>query len=375
VIVTVSPAAGTELDAVTRYLAAGTGTVIAAVPVFPSLDAVIVALPAATAVTTPADDTVATAAFDVLHVTVRPVSTAPAASLVTAVNACVPPTDTVAALGVTSTVATGTGTVIAAVPVFPSLDAVIVALPAVTAVTTPADDTVATAAFDVLHVTVRPVSTAPAASLVTAVNACVPPTDTVAALGVTSTAATGDATCTPTVAERPPLDPVIVAVPALIALTRPVASTLATVGLLELHMNEGQPATVTPAASNGSPTSWKNRPGASGPAGPVDNSKALTEGVDVTAVLIRTADTERPTVNRATCWASMMLIDPSPVASPRHAKADGRVTDNPTVDRAICWASMMLTTSSSVTSPQRPGMAIHTSRPRVCMAESRLVLA
>lgn len=41
-------------------MGAGDVTVMLAVPVFPSLAAVIVALPAATAVTSPADETVAT---------------------------------------------------------------------------------------------------------------------------------------------------------------------------------------------------------------------------------------------------------------------------------------------------------------------------
>ena len=49
-------------------------TVTVAVPDLPSLVAVIVVVPAATPVTTPLDDTVATAELDVAHVMMRPVN-------------------------------------------------------------------------------------------------------------------------------------------------------------------------------------------------------------------------------------------------------------------------------------------------------------
>jgi hypothetical protein len=58
--------------------------VIAAVPVFVSLVAVIVALPAATAVTNPLELTEATPAFELDHVITRPVSTLLLASRVVA---------------------------------------------------------------------------------------------------------------------------------------------------------------------------------------------------------------------------------------------------------------------------------------------------
>ena len=102
-----------------------------------------------------------------------------------------PPTTTLAEAGVTLTLATGTGvTVIVAVPVIPSTVAVIVALPAATAVTTPAALTVATAGVPLLHVTARPVSAFPAASRAPATRDCVPPTTTLAEAGVTLTLAT-----------------------------------------------------------------------------------------------------------------------------------------------------------------------------------------
>lgn len=66
---------------------------------------------------------------------------------------------TVAGDGVTVTDPTGTAsTVIVAVPLFPSLVAVITALPRATPVTTPLAETVATAGALELQVTVRPVS-------------------------------------------------------------------------------------------------------------------------------------------------------------------------------------------------------------------------
>ena len=51
--------------------------------------AVIVAVPSATEVTNPADDTVATAVSDVVHVTVAPDITDPAASFTVAVSVAV----------------------------------------------------------------------------------------------------------------------------------------------------------------------------------------------------------------------------------------------------------------------------------------------
>jgi hypothetical protein len=143
-----------------------------------SLVAVIVAVPTPTAVTVVVPSvelaglTVKTAVLLDTQLTVRPVTTLSAPFLVSAVSDCVPPI-TIGVVGEESvTVATGASvTVMEEVPVFPSLVAVIVTgPPAATAVTRPLPSTVATAALLVLHVTVRPVSTLPAASLVTAVS-------------------------------------------------------------------------------------------------------------------------------------------------------------------------------------------------------------
>src|SRR5439155_1307590 len=124
-------------------------TVIAAVPLCPSLVAVIVAAPAATPVSYP-----------------LPV-----------------PFDTDA----TGTVVT----VIAAVPLFPSLVAVSVAAPTATPVACPAPFTVATAGLLLDQVTVRPPSGLPNASRVIAAYCAVCPTPIVAVAGVTLTDATG----------------------------------------------------------------------------------------------------------------------------------------------------------------------------------------
>src|SRR5947209_2194288 len=151
---------------VTATDATGTGvTVTAAVPLFPSLVAVIVAAPAAAPVTSPVAFTVATAWLLLVHVTVRPLSGLPLASCGVAVSCAVWPTWTLAVAGFTATEATGGGfTVIAAVPLLPSLEAVIVAEPAATAVTRPLALTVATAVLPLVHVTARPLNGLPLAS-------------------------------------------------------------------------------------------------------------------------------------------------------------------------------------------------------------------
>src|SRR5438876_733281 len=106
----------------------GAVTVIAAVPLFPSLVAVIVAAPAATPVTNPLVLTVATVVLLLTHVTVRPVRGVPFESFGVAVSGNVAPTKMPATAGVIVTVATGTFvTVMAEVPFFLSLVAVVVA--------------------------------------------------------------------------------------------------------------------------------------------------------------------------------------------------------------------------------------------------------
>src|SRR3989442_6976223 len=113
-------------------------TVMAAVPLCPSLVAVIVAELAATPVTDPLALTVATAALLVAQVTARPLRAVPFESFGVAVNWVVAPTVSPAAVGLTVTEATGTlVTVMADVPPCPPLLAVAVAGPGATPGPTP----------------------------------------------------------------------------------------------------------------------------------------------------------------------------------------------------------------------------------------------
>src|SRR5436190_1339144 len=106
----------------------GAVTVIAAVPLFPSLVAVIVAVPTTSPVTSPVALAEARLGALLAQVTTRPLSGLPRESFGVAVSATVAPTKMPVTAGVTVTVATGRFvTVMADVPFFPSLVAVIVA--------------------------------------------------------------------------------------------------------------------------------------------------------------------------------------------------------------------------------------------------------
>src|SRR5437763_6129843 len=167
-------------------------TVIVDVPLCPSLVAVIVAEPAATPVTSPLPLTVAAAVLLLCQVTGRPASVLPFASLGVAVSCTLPPAGTVADAGATVTEATGMcTTVMADVPLFPSLVAVIVADPAATPVTRPLPLTVAAAVLLLDQMIDRPTSVLPFASFGVAVSCSAWPSFTVADPGVTMTLATG----------------------------------------------------------------------------------------------------------------------------------------------------------------------------------------
>src|SRR6266566_1614487 len=217
-----------------------TVTVTVAVPVLPSLVAVIVAEAAATPVTRPLAETVATPGALLAQVTTRPVSTLPAESFVVAVSCTAAPPTTLAEAGLTVTEATdtvATVTVITAVPFCPSLLAVIVAVPATAPVTSPLPLTAATVALLVAHVTVRPVSGLPFASFGVATSCTICPTVTVAEAGLTAIDATGT---TVTVIAAVPLCPshaaVTVAAPGATPLTSPLLFTAATPGLVDAHV-------------------------------------------------------------------------------------------------------------------------------------------
>jgi len=214
-------------------------------PLFPSAVAVIVAVPPATPVTTPDDDTVAVDALLVPHVIGRFVTTVPFSSFTVAVNVVVCVATTLAVAGATVTVPTGTGvTVTPIVPLLPSLVAVTVDEPIVTPVATPAEDTV-TLPLLLAHVTTRPVRTLPAASFKIGLSVVVRPTTTEAVGDPNVTVATGGSV---TVSTDDPLFPslvaVIVAVPAPTAVTVPVCETVATLAALVDHVTTRSVTTV-----------------------------------------------------------------------------------------------------------------------------------
>ena len=230
----------------------GTTTVTSAVPLFPSLVAVIVAAPAATPITSPLVVTVATDPLLVAHDTTRPDRALPPASFGVAVSWIVCPVSSAADPGLTVTDATGTVvTVIAAVPACPSLVAVMVAEPAVTPLTRPVLVTVATLVLLDVHVTARPDSALPLASLGVAVSCTVWPCGTLADAGLTLTDVTGTAVTTiVAVPACPSLVAVIVAVPPPTPVTRPLPLTVAAELLLETH-ETARPVSGLPAASRG----------------------------------------------------------------------------------------------------------------------------
>ena len=117
--------------------------------------AVIVTVPPATDVTNPTEETIATVESDVVHVTVASVTSVPVASLTVAVSCVVSPSASNASTESDNTrLAADCATVTFAVPLAEPEEAVIVAEPLATEVTRPEEDTVATAASDVAHVTV-----------------------------------------------------------------------------------------------------------------------------------------------------------------------------------------------------------------------------
>jgi hypothetical protein len=100
--------------------------------------AVILATPGDNPATTPRALTIATVSFDDDHVTGRPATGVPDASMGSAESVIEPATAIVALPGVTRTSVTGRAvTVINALADFPPLDAAIRTFPAATPVTTP----------------------------------------------------------------------------------------------------------------------------------------------------------------------------------------------------------------------------------------------
>jgi hypothetical protein len=248
--------AAVELYCVKSIVKAGVGpvavTVMAAEAIGPSQLAVIVADPSATVVTTPPVLTNATGALLVDHVIVRPVNGLPLASRGVAVSCTVCPTATLAVAGLTVTDATGTLVdVMAAVLVALSHAAVMMAVPAASAVTNPVPFTVATPALLLVHVTARPVNTFPFASLGVAVTCTVCPTMILAVAGLTVTEATGTPlTVTAAVPVLPSLVAAIVAPPVATPVTTPLAFTVAT-EVLALAQLTDRPIKGAPVESAG----------------------------------------------------------------------------------------------------------------------------
>jgi hypothetical protein len=218
-------------------------------PLFPSLVAVIVAVPAPTPVIRPAEDTDAIALLLDPHVTTRPVTTVPFRSFRVIDGVAVCATKSGRLGGESVTLPTGTAvTVTVDDPLFPSAVAVIVAVPGATPVTTPEDDTVAVAALLVVHATGRSVTTVPFASFTVAVNDVVWPCTTLGVGGATVTVPTGTGvTFTTIVPLFPSLVAVTVAEPIVTPVATPADDTL-TLPLLLAHVTT-RPVRTLPAAS------------------------------------------------------------------------------------------------------------------------------
>lgn len=197
----------------------------------------IVAVPLVTAVTRPPSETVATPSADVAHVTAAPTTTLPAASFTVATNVAVSPNDgNVNTVSDNSTLVAVWSTVTVIVSLSSPEVAVTVAEPSATDVTSPADDTVATASSDVAHVRVGPEIVDPAAFLTVAVSWAVSSRAKKLSTVSDSSRLTGTATVTEAVPFADPEVAEMVAAPSATEVTRPEEDTVATDVLDELHV-------------------------------------------------------------------------------------------------------------------------------------------
>jgi hypothetical protein len=214
----------------TLTLATACATVTTAAPEREPVVAVIVLVPFATAVTSPALLTVAVAAADVAHVKAVPLTVLPPASRAVAVNCTVEPSEvSVDGVGVTVTDEATCATVAVAVPANDPIIAVITAVPFATAVTRPLAETVATAADEDDHCAVVPGTIWLFASRATAESCCVAPRAAiVTGAGLTATVVGTCSTVTWTVPEIVPAAALIVVDPFATAVTVPFTSTVAT---------------------------------------------------------------------------------------------------------------------------------------------------
>lgn len=244
-ICAVSPMSSDVRGVVSATVATGAGggatIVTVAAPVCPSLVPMIDAVPAAIAVTRPVGETVATSGLALDQATLRPVRTFPETSRSVTVAWVVWPRVRVADPNDTATDATGAGggalIVTEAVAVTASAPAVMVAAPALTPVSSPVDEMLATAGFDDDHTTARFGMVAPLASRTVAERREVSPAVNVRLVGVIVTAAAGTVvTDTVAVALRPSAVARTPAVPTLTPETSPVALTVATASLSLDHV-------------------------------------------------------------------------------------------------------------------------------------------
>jgi len=236
---------------------AGAATLTDPVPLFPSTVAVIVAVPAATAVTTPPDETVATPVLLDVQVAVRPVRVPPVESLAVDVNVPVWPTVSDRLDGLTDTVATGTRvTTTDTAALLPSAVAVMDADPAASALMVavlPDDDGVTFATDELLVVQVNdvPEITFPLASLSTAVSCEVCPVMSETNAGLTTGT---EAPTTGMLTAAEPCMPSTVAItlvePNATPFTSPVEDTVATALFALLHVTV-RPLSGLPDESSG----------------------------------------------------------------------------------------------------------------------------
>ena len=134
-----------------------------------------VAVPTCDAVARPLDVTLTTLVLELDHVTDCPVTVLPLPSVRFAESCVWAPAAMLFEPGLTLTLLTApAATVSDDEPLAPPAAAVIVALPACFAVTTPLEDTLATELLELAHATL-PLSALPAASLSLAESCCVPP--------------------------------------------------------------------------------------------------------------------------------------------------------------------------------------------------------
>jgi hypothetical protein len=131
-------------------------TLRVAVPLTPSTVPTMSVVPAATAVTTPSEDTVATEAFLLVHTTLRPVRTVPSESFAVAMPCVVCPACRLYEFSATTTEAITAGTTeILVIPEAPSTLALIVVLPSFLPATIPSLETVAMEVSELVQLAVR----------------------------------------------------------------------------------------------------------------------------------------------------------------------------------------------------------------------------